>query len=255
MKTKKLYPLLGSTFIVTSMLVFGLISGAFGVGADSKEKASGSSTGIESSAIPQGTASESDAETVPTQAPGTISSGAATGATGTPQEGIKVHGHWAIEVRDPDGTVVTRREFDNAFDTVEGPGILRQVFTRVNAFGRWVVVLRATGANLCAAHPQGICLILEPNDPDATAGIFKNLSVTTDAGTNAIILSGSATADATTDITSVSTRIRLCAVTNDPATCAAGAQTVVSGGLTATFVTVPVQATQIVQVTVTLSFS
>jgi len=29
-------------------------------------------------------------------------------------EGIKVHGHWTIEVRNPDGKVVTHREFENA---------------------------------------------------------------------------------------------------------------------------------------------
>jgi len=29
-------------------------------------------------------------------------------------EGITVHGHWTIEVRNPDGTVVTHREFENA---------------------------------------------------------------------------------------------------------------------------------------------
>src|SRR5208282_658242 len=31
-----------------------------------------------------------------------------------PHEGITVHGHWTIEVRNPDGKVVTRREFENA---------------------------------------------------------------------------------------------------------------------------------------------
>ena len=34
--------------------------------------------------------------------------------SGGPREGIKVHGHWTIEVRNPDGTLVTRREFENA---------------------------------------------------------------------------------------------------------------------------------------------
>lgn len=29
-------------------------------------------------------------------------------------EGIKVHGHWTIEVRNPDGTLVTHREFENS---------------------------------------------------------------------------------------------------------------------------------------------
>ena len=34
--------------------------------------------------------------------------------SGGPAEGIKVHGHWTIEVRDPDGTLVTHREFEKA---------------------------------------------------------------------------------------------------------------------------------------------
>jgi hypothetical protein len=39
----------------------------------------------------------------------------ATESTGKgSHEGIKVHGHWMIEVRNPDGEVVTRREFENA---------------------------------------------------------------------------------------------------------------------------------------------
>lgn len=36
-------------------------------------------------------------------------------------EGLKVHGHWTIEVRDPDGTVVTRREFENSLVTTNAP--------------------------------------------------------------------------------------------------------------------------------------
>ena len=32
---------------------------------------------------------------------------------GGPREGIKVHGHWTIVVKNPDGTVAQRREFDN----------------------------------------------------------------------------------------------------------------------------------------------
>ncbi|MGC1413928.1 MAG: hypothetical protein WA817_01495 [Candidatus Acidiferrum sp.] len=31
-----------------------------------------------------------------------------------PSEGIKVHGHWTIEIRNPDGKVVTHREFENS---------------------------------------------------------------------------------------------------------------------------------------------
>ena len=42
---------------------------------------------------------------------------AGTAAKGT-QEGIKVHGHWTIEVRNPDGKVVTHTEFENVLVTV-----------------------------------------------------------------------------------------------------------------------------------------
>ena len=35
-------------------------------------------------------------------------------------QGIKVHGHWTIEVRDPDGTLVTYREFENSLTAAGG---------------------------------------------------------------------------------------------------------------------------------------
>jgi hypothetical protein len=35
-------------------------------------------------------------------------------ATRRPDEGIKVHGHWTIELRDPDGTIAGHHEFKNA---------------------------------------------------------------------------------------------------------------------------------------------
>jgi Na+-transporting methylmalonyl-CoA/oxaloacetate decarboxylase gamma subunit len=37
----------------------------------------------------------------------------APAAKGT-HEGIKVHGHWTIEVKNPDGKLVTHREFENS---------------------------------------------------------------------------------------------------------------------------------------------
>ena len=43
-----------------------------------------------------------------------------------PLEGIKVHGHWAIDVRQPDGTLVTHTEFENALtpDGAQGLALL-----------------------------------------------------------------------------------------------------------------------------------
>jgi hypothetical protein len=38
-------------------------------------------------------------------------------------EGIKVHGHWVMEVKNPDGTVAERREFNNSLVTLDGDSI------------------------------------------------------------------------------------------------------------------------------------
>src|SRR2546428_3795116 len=44
-------------------------------------------------------------------------------------EGIKVHGHWTIDVRNPDGKLVMHREFENAL-TAHGGGALFQLLGR-----------------------------------------------------------------------------------------------------------------------------
>ena len=38
--------------------------------------------------------------------------------SGGPQEGIKVHGHWVVEISNPDGTLADRREFENAHSPI-----------------------------------------------------------------------------------------------------------------------------------------
>src|SRR5215467_14514118 len=40
-------------------------------------------------------------------------SGRAAEGTGGPQGGIKVHGHWVIVIRDADGGIASRHEFEN----------------------------------------------------------------------------------------------------------------------------------------------
>jgi len=47
---------------------------------------------------------------------------------GAASEGITVHGRWMIEVRDPDGTMVSRTEFDNAL-TTSGATAMRDLIT------------------------------------------------------------------------------------------------------------------------------
>lgn len=265
MKMKKVYPLFGSmgvASIVALTLVFGVVSGASGAGTDWKEKASDSSPGIESGAVPQGATSKGEVEAAPAQVPGTPSSGAGTGAKGTPSEDIKVHGDWAIEVRDPDGSVVTRREFNNALE-LSGAQLLIRMFARINTFGLWQVQI---GGDAGTPQPcsNNACLIVEPTDPDANANTwtFNNLSVQpfqVGAPTQALILTGNFVAQQDAVLTVVQTLSKSCDATVSPQQCA---QT----GQAAGFVTLPVTRAQIpspptvltgqqVLVKVTLSFS
>ena len=90
------------------------------------------------------------------------------------QEGIKVHGQWIIEVRNPDGTVVTRREFENALVT---PGLLALILGRQNSVGLWLVVLCPPSGSL-PCPPNFVGVLLEPADPQPISpGMYKTLSV------------------------------------------------------------------------------
>lgn len=74
-------------------------------------------------------------------------SATATGGGGT-HEGIKVHGHWVIEVREPDGRLASRTEFDNAFSD---NGHIQQLLARERSAGLWNIELRTQsgGTNPC----------------------------------------------------------------------------------------------------------
>lgn len=155
------------------------------------------------------------------------------------QEGIKVHGHWTIEVRNPDGTLVTHREFENAL-TPFGGQCLAFILTRHKTPGLWKIHLG--GANTAID-------IYEPAEPaGAGAGVFKNLSVQgfntpVDGG---VKLSGSATAQMDGSIALVGTGVQL-QPCDDP--CGYGQFSA------ATLATpVNVSAGQFVQVTVRISF-
>jgi hypothetical protein len=53
-----------------------------------------------------------------------------------PREGIHVHGHWVIEVRNPDSTLVDRREFENAL-TENGKKMLVALLNPVTETNFW----------------------------------------------------------------------------------------------------------------------
>ena len=57
--------------------------------------------------------------------------------------GIQVHGHWTIDVRNPDGSLVSHTEFDNAY--VPTSRILAEILGGRKAPGRWQVILSGEG--------------------------------------------------------------------------------------------------------------
>jgi hypothetical protein len=145
-------------------------------------------------------------------------------------QGIEVHGHWVIEVRNVDGSLHSRREFRNAL-TPAGQQDLANVLGRVRTLGFWRVQVTAETASGGFSESH----IMEPD-------FGGNLLVSVVGAS--VVLQGSFVA--TEDGNVIVVRTRLDPV-NEPQTNNEFTQ--------ATGLDVPIQATQTVSVNVTLSFS
>jgi hypothetical protein len=160
-----------------------------------------------------------------------------------PNEGIKVHGHWTIDVKDRDGSVVSHVEFENAFNA---PNHLAALLGRQASPGFWSIAL-GNNAGPTSGPCAGTCYIGEPGEPTNS----QNLKITVAA---TLTLSGSVTATNTTNITAVATELGACDPTHPPsAPCHSGTgvrvtQTVLSAPIN-------VQAGQDIVVKVEISFS
>src|SRR5437660_292934 len=101
-------------------------------------------------------------------------------AAQVPTQGIKVHGHWVIEVRDADGTLRVRREFENSL-TTSGQHELADVLGGVTAMGGWIVSAQGPGvpSKLCNSPQGDLCRMVEPGSSlPADSWTFKNLTKT-----------------------------------------------------------------------------
>jgi len=187
---------------------------------------------------------------------------------GVPKEGIKVHGHWTIDVRNPDGTLVTHREFENALIN-NGAVFLARVLGRQATTGFWTIRMGHATTIDSSGLPifdnqspwlDDLGFIEEPSSfgPGSVpgTGISNNLSVS--APGNKLILSGSLEARQNGSINVVGTMLSTCSNTVSPSSCDQ------PGGTTSTLFTIkypldnPVSGIvegQIVQVTVVISFS
>jgi len=191
---------------------------------------------------------------------------AAPGQAADPVEGIKVHGHWTIEVRDPDGTLVERREFDNALDPNAGNQTLTRILGRDQTVGNWQVWTTSPSAGEVCEEPAGtpivVCYIVEAGDPDAVDNNYfqtLSLSLSSAPDPDSFNLSGYLTAQRDGSIEIVETRVDTCGSATAPDACVGAIIPPVEGMFVVTMTTlpspIPVLTGQQVLVNVVISFS
>ncbi|MFY9802999.1 MAG: hypothetical protein WAK78_15720 [Candidatus Acidiferrales bacterium] len=101
---------------------------------------------------------------------------AAPAPSGGLNTGIRIHGHWKIVVRNPDGTVATRRDFENSL-TYPGAFLLQNFLGGTMTPGAWAIGLGAqlpgnsgpcansftiTSSQTPSPVSSGSCIIAEP---------------------------------------------------------------------------------------------
>lgn len=175
-------------------------------------------------------------------------------------EGIQVHGDWTIEIRDPDGTLVDRHEFQNAL-TSNGATLLSDLLGRNVSAGLWVVTLSGpVGSKAClndSDDSEQWCVVTEAASGPSVSWYHKTLTVDVPAaGSNAdkLVLSGTMTAQRVGTIDEVATRLWACDATDAPSSpCESGPLTEVTSTMLSPAVDVALN--QQVAVTVVISFS
>jgi hypothetical protein len=165
-----------------------------------------------------------------------------------PREGITVHGHWVIDVRNPDGTLSSHADFQNAL-TPGGAFILAMLLSREATPGaaHWTIEL-GPNSNLGAPFGRNGAFILSASIFEAALGDHYGFGTLTLARQDStVVLKGTATASAAGELIHVSTGL----VINIQGVM--GTPTQFSGTMLPNGI--PLAAGQIIQVTVTLSFS
>jgi hypothetical protein len=168
---------------------------------------------------------------------------------------IGVSGHWVIEVREPDGTLATRREFHNAL-AASGAVAIAQLLAAERSTGGGLEVRLGCDGACCPGPTPGVCRIVQSNSPLPVSAVFKNLLVTRSDGT--IQLRGFAVVSSSNTILAVGTNVVTCPPQVASSSCAGNAGSNVSVAPTLTFTSlsppIPVVAGQQILVTVTIGF-
>lgn len=177
-------------------------------------------------------------------------------------EGIKVHGRWAIEVRNPDGTVAQRVEFNNALSG--GRITLAELLSREGVPGRWAVYLGNTSGGVSPCQGGSgtrfdMCTLIESAATNFTGGTGESRNLVVARVGDSVTMTGTVTALVPGSISRVSTGLGTCEPGNLISACSgAGSAAFFSDaslGLPGQPPAVNVVAGQIIQVTVTFTFS
>jgi hypothetical protein len=199
---------------------------------------------------------------------------------------IKVHGHWVIDLKNPDGTVADHREFENSLAVGSGGdtfliGLLAGYYVP----GDYGITLQGAACTTAAPAECNIVksistmpgsFVCAPGYAAACgASLAYNFVLAPSTGSTSIILSGSVTPPNTGTITTVATFYNACDSANGytgtklpvlptgpstfpPANCVGSNNSANIDFLTATNSFTPLQVTsagQVVHVTVTITFS
>ena len=184
-----------------------------------------------------------------------------TSASAQGSEGVRVRGHWVVEVRNPDGTLVERREFDNAL--VPGGASLLAQFLTGSVPARWTVELGVYGGAtpICNGgtlngFTQNNCLVIDKTatTPPTGTAVFPTLTASLGGNSDQVVLTGNATAIVDGQIAFVATRQGSCGTFTAPASYTPAGTVLQFTVHDITPTPISVSAGQIVQFTVNLSF-
>lgn len=195
------------------VFIFGQTAWAIqGQNATDKARAKEKQATVNQSSAAAAKASASEEETATEES----SSAQENSYRGGPHEGIKVHGHWTIDVKNPDGTTVKHVEFENSLTQATGASLLAGLLNSGGSQSTlflWSVQLGGTNCppyqfpdGTSQSFPGG-CVISQPN-PNASATIFpaQTYTLLTSVNGGAFVLTGTMQAPSSSTITSVSTQ-------------------------------------------------
>jgi len=191
-------------------------------------------------------------------------------------EGIAVHGHWTITVRNADGSIAQKRDFENSLNTSTGETGLLALLAGQSAVGDLAIGV-AGGPDVCATGAGDTCLsvistgagiggqLCASNAALCSSGLSETVS---QSGNGNVTVTGLIPVVQTAAISSVETILLLCNgtagtyTTITPAACfalAPGAPNITSSTYTLTAATLGtplgVSAGQTVSIAVVLTFS